>query len=169
MSRILIRGIALDKLLIAIMAVSVFSTAIWNYQLKNSETWADPMLDSRAEERIKSTLDDIKYHLKLAGYEYVSHPEVVSIESENQSDIIRISHNGIHVEYKIDNEHNLIRSMETAEKTMAENVSSMRFMEAGPNTIVVTITRAPFSQGHRDEIETLSKSYSIVVEMNSLL
>ncbi len=159
MSRFLIRGIALDKLLVGIMGVSVLSTAAWNYSVRNSETWADPLLDSRAEERIKSALDDIKYHLKLAGFEYVSRPEVVAIESENQSDIIRILHNGISVQYRIDDKHNLIRTMESAEKTMAEKVNSLRFMEVGPNTIVVTITRSPYSQGQRDEFEPMSKRY----------
>ena len=163
------RGMALDKLLIAVMAVSVFSTAIWNYQVKNSDSWADPLVDSRAEERIKWALDDIKYHLTLAGYEYNSDGEYPAISGSGESDSFIICHKGNNVEYFIDSESNLIRSIESADKVMAENVSSLKYLEVGPNTIVVTITRAPYTHERENEIETFSKSYSVVVEMNRLL
>lgn len=169
MNRMFVRGMALDKLLIAVMAVSVFSTAIWNYQMKNSDSWADPLIDSRAEEQIKGALDDIKYHLTLAGYEYNSDGEYIVINSNGESDSLTICHKKNKVEYYIDSKGNLIRRIESAEKLMAENVSSLKHLEVGPNTIVVTITRAPYTHEKEDEIETFSKSYSVVVEMNRLL
>ncbi|MEE9553382.1 MAG: hypothetical protein V3W18_03705 [candidate division Zixibacteria bacterium] len=169
MKRMLVRGMALDKLLIAVMAVSVFSTAIWNYQMKNSETWADPMIDSRGEERIKGALDDIKYHLTLADYEYDSDEDYLTIKNVGDSDALSISHKGNIVEYFIDSENNLIRRIESMDKLMAGNVSTLKYLKVGPNTVVITVTRAPYTHERENEIETLSKSYSVVVEMNTLL
>jgi len=162
-----IRGMALDKLLVGIIAISVLSTAIWNYQIRNAEIWADPLPDNRTEEQIRIALDDIKYHLVMAGYE---RPEdCLVVERGDKSDILRIRHSGVNVEYRVDMKNNLIRRLESAEKALAENISSIRTSSVGQNRIVITISRSPLSQENKDEIETMSKSYSVFVDMNTPL
>lgn len=167
MRAIAMRGMALDKLLVGIIAISVLSTAMWNYQVRNTEIWADPLVDGRTEERIKQALDDIKYHIVLAGYERTDHS--YTVEHGRNSDVLKIRHNGVNVEYCIDSENNLIRKLESAEQVMAEGISSLRSLSIGENTAVITISRSPMSTEKKDEIETLSKSYSVFVEMNNLL
>lgn len=162
-------GMALDKLLIGVIAVSVFATAIWNYQVRNEVIWSDPSLDSRVEERVKNALEDIKYHLILAGYEYGQGDRNMQVESGESSDVLKIRHSEINVEYSIDSGGNLVRNIESQEKVLAENVESLRILRVGQNSVVVTISRAPYRQNSDNEFETLSKSYSAVVQMNSLL
>jgi uncharacterized membrane protein len=162
-------GMALDKLLIGIIGVSVFATAIWNYQVRQQAIWTDPSGDNRAEERIKNALEDIKYHLVLAGYEYDHRNQNVRVESGESSDLLKIRHNEISVEYRIDDTGNLVRTVESKEKTLAENVESLRIIRMARNSLMITLSRAPYRQNNEDEFETLSKSYSTVVRMNSLL
>lgn len=164
MLRRAIRGMALDKLLIGVILISVVSTAIWNYQVRHAETWADPLLSSRAEERIKSALDDIKYHLILTGYEGGD----LKVDRGADTDIIRIRHNGIAVVYRVDGDRNLVRNIESVDRVMAEGVDSIKLYRIGQNSVVVTLSRAPYSHEKENEIETLSKSYSVVVEINNL-
>lgn len=169
MGSISARGIALDKLLIGIITVSVISTAFWNYQIRNSEVWSDPLLDGRSDEKAKLALDDIKYHLVLAGYESGREKDNFKVKKGKQTDIISVKHNGVNVEYRVDENHNLIRKLESAEKVLAENILSLRLLKIADGSAVVTVTRSTLTQGNEKEMETLSKSYSIVVESNELL
>jgi hypothetical protein len=162
-------GMALDKLLIGVIAISVFATALWNYQVRNEVIWTDPSLDNRAEERVKNALEDIKYHLILAGYEYDQRDQNTQVESGESSDILRIRHSNINMEYRIDPRGNLLRIIESQEKVLAENVNSLRILRVGRNSVVVTISRVPYRQESDDEFETMSKSYSAVVQINGLL
>ena len=169
MSRMLTHGIALDKLLIGIIAVSVASTAIWNYQIRNSEIWVNPLLDSQAEERIKFALDDIKYHMILAGYDYGDKDKNYAVVSGHKSDIIMIRHGGVNVEYRVDENDNLVRRTESVDKVIAENINSIRSLNTGQSAVAITISRAPYRHERDNEIETMSKSYSIIVELDNLL
>lgn len=162
------KGIALDKLLIGIIAVSVASTAIWNYQIRSSEMWVDPALENQTESRIKYALDDIKYHLTLAGYEYGGKSGNYTVERGQKSDIIKIRHGGVNVEYLVEKNNNLIRRTESVEKVIAENISSIRSLNIGQNSVAITLSGAPYSHGRAEAMETMSKSYSIIVELKNL-
>ncbi len=163
------RGFALDKLMILVISISVAATGAWNAQIRETNTLQEPSARGEVEGKIKNALEEIRYHLRLAGYKLEGDGERLLIEEGQKSDIIEIRHNGACYEYFVDSNDNLIRRVESTEKVIAENLNSIRTVRVGQNTVVVTISSARHRRENRDEIETMSNSYSVIVEMRNLL
>lgn len=159
---------ALDKLMILIIAVSVIATGAWNAQVRETDTLKEPSVEGEIGDNLKNVLEEIKYHLRLAGHELEGDTEPLLIEKGQKSDIVEIRHNGVCYGYFVDDNGNLIRRVESIEKIIAENLNSLRTARVGQNTVVVTISSARHRRENRDEIETMSKSYSVIVEMRNL-
>ncbi len=161
------RGFALDKLMILVISISVGATGAWNAQIRETDTLQEPLAKGEVGSKIKNALEEIRYHLRLAGYKLETDGEPLMIEKGQKSDIIKIRHNGVCYEYFVDSNGNLIRQVESTEKVIAENLNSIRTVRVGQNTVVVTISSAEHHRENRDEIETMSRSYSVIVEMRS--
>ncbi len=162
------RGFALDKVMILIIAVSVAATGVWNAQVTKTDTLRELSATGEVGDKIKNALEEIRYHLRLAGYKLEGDAEPLTIEKGEKSDIVEIRHNGVCYEYFVDGDDNLIRRVELIEKVIAENLSSIRTVRVGQNTVVLTISSARHRRENRDEIETMSKSHSVIVEMRNL-
>jgi hypothetical protein len=168
MMRFPIRGFALNKLMILVISISVAATGAWNAQIRKADTLLEPQVKRESESKIKSALEEIRYHLRLAGYRLETDGDPLMIEKGQKSDIVEIRHNGVCYRYFVDNNDNLIRRVESTEKAIAENLNSLRTVRVGENTVVVTISSAQHYREKEDEIETMSKSYSVIVEMRNL-
>ncbi len=169
MSRFCRRGFALDKLMILVIAVSVIATGAWNAQVRKADALQKPATKGVDGSEIKNALEEIKYHLRLAGYKLEGDSEPLLIKKGQKSDVIEIRHNDVSYGYYIDSDGNLIRRVESSEKVIADNLYSIRTVRVGQNTVVVTISSARHRRENMDEIETISKSYSVIVEMRNLL
>lgn len=162
-------GFALDKLMILIISISVVATGVRNAQIRESDTLLEPLARGDVGSKIKNALEEIRYHLRLAGYKLESDSEPLKVEKGQKSDIIEIRHNGVCYKYFVDNNGNLIRRVESIERVIAENLNSIRTARVGQNTVVVTISSAQHHRENKDEIETMSRSYSVIVEMRNFL
>ena len=161
-------GFALDKVMILVISISVVATSAWNSPIRGTDALQEPFAEGKSGSKIRSALEEIRYHLRLAGYKLEENAEPLLIEMGQKSDVVKIRHNGACYEYFIDNDNNLIRRVESTEKVIAENLNSIRTVRVGQNTVVVTISSAQHRRETRDEIETMSKSYSVIVEMRNL-
>lgn len=163
------RAFALDKLMILLIVVSVVATGAWNVQVRETDTLQEPSVNGEIGGIIKNALEEIRYHIRLAGFKMEDDAEPLLIEKGQKSDIVEIRHNGVCYEYFVDSDGNLIRRVESSEKVIAENLNSIRTVRVGQNTVVVTISSARHHRYNRDGIETMSKSYSVIVEMRNFL
>ncbi len=168
MIRLTNKGFALDKLMILAISVSVVATSAWNAQLRGTDSLREPSAEGEFGGKIKIALEEIKYHIRLAGYKPEGDAEPLVIEKGQKSDIIKIRHNGACYEYLVDSNDDLIRRVESTEKVIAGNINSIKTVRVGQNTVVVSISSAWQRRGNRDEIEVMSRSYSAIVEMRNL-
>jgi hypothetical protein len=162
------RALALDKLMILVIAVSVIATSAWNAHVRDADTLRPQTDRSKVGDQIKNALEEIRYHLRLAGYKLEGDVEPLLIKKGEKSDFVEIRHNDVCYGYFVDSDDNLIRRVESTEKIIAENLSSIRMVRVGQNTVVVTISSAQQRRENNDEIETMSKSHSVIVEMRNL-
>ena len=85
------------------------------------------------------------------------------------SELIKVWHNDICFEFYVDKDNNLVKKVENTVKIIAENISSLNTAKIGGNKIIVTLSTIALKEDKENKIETLSKSYSSVVEMKSLI
>jgi len=163
------KGFSLIQLLIVVIMISVVSTAFWNLHVSRLEASYDGYQSGTAENSVKMALEDIKYHLGLAGYDLGNGKKPLKIAKRKESDKLIIWHNNICFEFFVDDNKNLIKRIENTDKIMAENINSLKAIEMGDSRITVTLSTTSTKENEQDKIETLSKSYSTVVEMKSLL
>jgi len=162
-------GFSLIQLLIVVIMVSVVSTAVWNLQVNRMEADFESYREGTAENSVKMALEDIKYHLGLAGYNLEKGQKPFEISKGEKSDILKIWHNGVCFEYYVDENKNLVKKIQDTGKTIAENVNSLNTNRLEGRKIAVTLSTVTTKENEADKIETLSKSYSTVVVMKSLI
>jgi len=162
-------GFSLIQLLIVVIMVSVVSTAVWNLQINRMEADFESYRGDTAENSVKMALEDIKYHLGLAGYNLEKGQKPLEINKGEKSDILKIWHNGVCFEYYVDENKNLVKKIQDTGKTIAENVNSLNTNRLEGRKIAITLSTVTTEENEADKIETLSKSYSTVVVMKSLI
>jgi len=162
-------GFSLIQLLIVVIMVSVVSTAIWNLQINRMEADFESYREGTAENSVKMALEDIKYHLGLAGYNLEKGQKPLEIKKGEKSDILKIWHNGVCFEYFVDENKNLVKKIQDSGKTIAENVNSLNTNRLEGRKIAVTLSTITTEENNSDKIEIQSKSYSTVVVMKSLI
>jgi hypothetical protein len=69
----------------------------------------------------------------------------------------------------VDKDNKLVKKVENSVKVIAENINSLNTAELGRNKIIVTLSTIALKEDNENKIETLSKSYSVVIEMKSLM
>ncbi len=162
-------GFSLIQLLLVVVMISVISTAFWNLQVSRTEASYDGYRGGTSESSVKMALEDIKYHIGLAGYDLQKGKKPLKIVKGKKSDRLIIWHNDVCFEFYVDNDNNLIKKIQNTEKTIAENVNSLNTTKVDDNRVAVTLSTVSMKDNDQDKIETLSKSYSTVVEMRNLL
>ncbi|UCE66168.1 MAG: hypothetical protein JSU85_15170 [Candidatus Zixiibacteriota bacterium] len=163
------KGFSLIQILLVVVMISVISTALWNLQVSRLEASYDGYRGGTAENSVKMALEDIKYHIGLAGYNLEKGKKPLNIVKGKESDKLIIWHNDVCFEFYVDKDKNLVKKIENTDKIIAENVSSLNATSADGKKIEVTIATISMKENDQDKIETLSKSYSTVAEMRSLL
>lgn len=162
-------GFSLIQLLIVVVMVSVISTAFWNLHINRMEAGFESYRGGTAENSVKMALEDIRYHLGLAGYNLEKGQKPLQIIKGKNSDILRIWHNDVRFEFYVDEGKNLVKKIQDTGKIIAENVNSLNTNRLEGKKIAVTLSTVSTKEDDQDKIETLSKSYSTVVEMKSLI
>jgi hypothetical protein len=162
-------GFSLIQLLIVVVMISVISTAFWNLHISQVEEDFESYRGGATENSVKMALEDIKYHLGLAGYNLEKGSKPLEITKGEKSDIIRIWHNDVCFEFYVDENKNLVKKIQDTGKIIAENVNSLNTNRLEGRKIAVTLSTVSTQEDDMDKIEILSKSYSTVVEMKSLL
>jgi hypothetical protein len=93
----------------------------------------------------------------------------VEIINDGESDRIVIRHNDIEFDYYVDSESNLIKKVKSIEKIVATNIKSIKTTETRSNMIVVTISSYPESGGEIEGVQTMSKTYSISIDLKNTI
>jgi len=163
------KGFSLIQLLIVVIMISVLSTAFWNLHINRLEASYDGYRGGTAENSVKMALEDIKYHLGLAGYDLDNGKKPLEIIRGKENDRLIIRHNDICFEFFVNDDKNLVKKIDNTGKIIAENVNSLKAADMGDNRITVTLSTVSSTEDDRGKIETLSKSYSTVMEIKSLL
>ena len=161
-------GFSLIQLLIVVLLISVISTAFWNLHLHRMEATYEGYRSGKSESQVKMALDDIIYHIGLAGYDLESAKQPLKIIKGKKSDKLVIWHNEVCFEFFVDKSNKLIKKIENTEKIIAENVESFNTTAMNDNRIAVKISTVSTNDNDINKIETLSKSYSTIVEMRKL-
>ena len=169
MRKISQNGFSLIQLLIVIMLVSVISTAFWNLHIHRMEANYAGYVGGTSENSVKMALEDIVYHIGLASYDLENDKQPLKIIKGRKSDKLVIWHNEVCFEFYVNNDNKLIKKIENTEKIIAENVEALNTTSMNDNRIAVKISTVSTNDNDQDKIETLSKSYSTLVEMRSLL
>lgn len=162
-------GFSLIQLLLIVVMISVVSTAFWNLQVSRTEASYDGYRGGTAESSVNMALEDLKYHIGMAGYDLEKGKKPLKIVKGKKSDKLVIWHNDVCFEFYVDNDNNLIKKIEKSEKIIAENVNALKTTKMDNNKVSVTLSTVSMKDNDEDKIETLSKSYSTVVEMRNLL
>jgi hypothetical protein len=163
------KALALDKLLILLMAVSVVATGIWNMQLRRAASWSATLDGIPDADGLPQAVDDIKYHVQLAGYKLDRDIEPLSVKKGRRSDVIRVCYSDITAEFLVDRRHNLVCRIGENEKILATRISSLRMVRLSPGSVVVTLTVLPSDPGNMEGSEAMSRSYSAAIESPWLL
>ena len=161
-------GFSLVQLLIVIVMVSVLATAFWNLSVNRMESPYNGYRDG-TDNSLKLALDEIGYHLGLAGYGLQQGRSPLEIIKKKDSEELRVWHNNICFEFFVDKDNHLVKKVENSIKIIADNISSLNTAKIGNNRIIVTLSTIALKEDNENKIETLSKSYSSVVEMKSLI
>ncbi len=162
-------GISHIQILVIMVMVSVIATAFWNLQVNNMDTDFDNYSRAIDGNDVKIALEDIKYHLGLAGYALEDGQKPLEIEKNEKSEVLKIRHNDVCFEFYVDHEFNLIKKVETSKKVMATNISSLKTAGIGGRKLIVTLATVPLRENDENNSETLSKSYTTIVDMKSLM
>jgi hypothetical protein len=163
------KALALDKLLILLMAVSVVSTGIWNMQVRSAASWSEAAGVGNEEEELTKAVDEIRYHVQLAGYKLTPDVEPLMVKKGRKSDLMRVCYNDITAEFFVDRSHNLVCRTGGNEKTLASGVASLRTVRLSPGTVVVTLKSLPAESQSSEGSKTLSRSYSTAIDSPWLL
>lgn len=161
-------GFSLIQLLIVVVMISVISTAFWNLHINRLEEGFETFRGGTAESSVKMALEDIKYHLGLAGYNLETGKKPLEITKGADSDILKVRHNDVCFEFYVDESRNLVKKIQDSGKIIADNVNSLNINRLEGRKIAITLSTVSTEEDD-DKIETLSKSYSTVVEMKSLI
>ncbi len=163
------RGISLIQLLIVVILISVISTAIWNLRVNRTDLEFDQISSAKDENDVRLALDEIGYHLNLAGYGLSGGSEPLVIVKGEITDTLCVRHNDISFEFYIDEKGSLIKRIETVDKILAENIYSLQAVKVNPTSVAVTLSTVTMDALNDKGQETLSKSYSTVVELRSMM
>ena len=161
-------GFSLVQLMIILVMVSVIATAFWNMSVNRMESPYNGYRDG-TDNSLKLALDEISYHLGLAGYGLTPGRRPLEILKRENSEELKVWHNDICFEFFVDKENHLVKKVENSIKIIADNINSLNTAKIGNNRIIVTLSTIALKEENENKIETLSKSYSSVVEMKSLL
>jgi hypothetical protein len=161
-------GFSLIQLMIILVMVSVIATAFWNLSINRMQSPYNGYRDG-SNNSVKMALDEIGYHLGLAGYGLKKGDRPLEILKKKKSEELRIRHNDICFEFYVDKDNKLVKKVENSVKVIAENINSLNTAELGRNKIIVTLSTIALKEDNENKIETLSKSYSVVIEMKSLM
>lgn len=163
------KALALDKLLILLMAISVVSTGIWNMQVRSAASWSEAAGIGNEEEGLTRAVDEIRYHVQLAGYKLAPDVEPLVVKKGRKSDLVRVSYIDVTAEFFVDHSHNLICRTSGNEKTLASGIASLRTVRLSPGSVVVTLKSLPAESQSPEGSETLSRSYSTAIDSPWLL
>jgi hypothetical protein len=162
-------GLSLVQLLIIMLSISVTSTVVWNFQHSGGKWESRAVSEVRIEKDISFLLDEIEYHFGLAGYGLNDDTAPYQIKKNNNGEEITIYHNDICYKYFVDSENNLIKSVEGVEKIVAANINSLSTTEIGKGTLVVEISSVTMKNSNPSSVGSMSKSYSTVVDLKSVI
>jgi hypothetical protein len=163
------KALALDKLLILLVAVSVVSTGVWNVQVRRAAGWAETSAGAMGEDGASKAMEVIRYHVQLAGYKLDRDIEPLTVDKGRKSDRLRVCYNDITAEFFVDRGHNLICRVGENEKTLASGMASLRTVILSPASVVITLTPLPSDRTASGDPEETSRSYSAAIEIPWLL
>jgi hypothetical protein len=165
--RVNVNGISLLRLLIAVILVSTVATAYLNFRNEMESPSSQESKYSTLDSALGCALNLIANDLRLA--RPISHndnPPII-IEHLANSDLILIS--GNNSRYLVDDNARLIRLSEAGRLTLATEIVSLRALEVGRETIVLTVTvrtaagDMPFK---REELRSCSKVVTVGFPLN---
>jgi hypothetical protein len=162
-------GFSLIQLMIVLVMISVISTAIWNLHIHRMESSYDGYRQGTSEDAVKLALEDIKYHIGLAGYDLENRQKPLRIIKGETNDKLIVRHNKVSFEFYVDRDSNLVKKVENIEKIIAKNISSLNATRMNGNSIAISLSTVTTEEHENDKTETLSKSYSTVAEIRSFL
>jgi len=160
------RGFSLIELLILVVLISVVATAFWNFQLNNSRVVDDGYLQFAPDSSVRMALDNIGYHIRFAGRGFNGKSEPIQIIPGDLADRLLVFHSDSCYEYLLE-DGRLIEQSGRGRKILASDVTSLKFVRMGRETVVVTVSKAGDAT-RRPDTTAAARSYSAVVHADAL-
>ena len=162
------RGHVLVKLLIALISISVISTALLNVHLKAGQQVYYEDLSSLMSMQARNAFGRLNYQLRLAGYGNTTNKEPIQIQKASESDTLIIHHNDIEVKFYVDNTQEngvLYESLDGSPKKLIEGARALVINKSAYNAMTIELTL-----GHKQadsEEGIVSRSYSTTVKLDN--
>jgi len=161
-------GNIMVKLLISLISVSVISTALLNLQQSAVDNQGSGEISAITSVRAKSALDEICYHLKLAGYGNTTTQIGVEVARGERSDTLVVRHNDLEIVFFVDDASGQLCEISNGTiKKVADGAESLRLVRSQNDLADVHLTLV--DTGERGPSSIVSRSYSTTVRLKDQL
>lgn len=162
------QGWALVEIMIAVILVSVVATSFWSARVRQQVSLFNPIDGSGKYQDIVSTLEDIKNHFGLAGFDMNNNVDPFAIRQGENTDTLVIYHNNVCFQYFLDLQNNLIKTVAGSPRVMAKDISSFKISKSGPDDIQIMVTSQKVENQTTGSSTPLSKSFSAIIKTKDL-
>ena len=161
-------GHILVKLLIALISVSVISTAMLNVHLNAGQRVYYEDLSSLMSMQARSAFDKLSYHIKLAGYANTKNQASITISEGDELDTLRIWHNDVEIVFFVDPSHDsgtLCESIDGSVRQIIDGVKSLHLKTSAYNilTIDLKLSHIPGQSGEG----IVSRGYTTSIKLEN--
>jgi hypothetical protein len=160
-------GHILVKLLIALVSVSVISTAMLNVHLNAGQRVYYEDMSSLMSMQARSAFDRLSYHIKLAGYANSHRQTPLEVIKGEESDTLRIWHNDVQISFFVDHtidNGTLCESIDGMSRRIIDGVNSLSL-----NTSVYNVLTIGLKLRHNQEQAPegiISRDYTTSIKLD---
>jgi hypothetical protein len=157
-------GISLIELLVIVILISTVATAFLNIRDDLCQSNSLEPRFSAFDSALYAAIDIIASDFQLACLAQPGEEKPLVIEHQEGTDIIRIKKDNCQREYLVDADGRLVRIDKNGRFTLARDIVSLRVLELGKATIVLTVTARAGGESFNEDYEL--RSYSRVTSLN---
>jgi Tfp pilus assembly protein PilW len=162
------RGHILVKLLIALISVSVVSTAMLNVHLNAGQRVYYEDMSSLMSMQARSAFDRLSYHIKLAGYANTHRQTPLEIVKGDESDTLKIWHNDVQISFFVDQDNDsgaLCESIDGMARNIIDGVNSLRLNTSAYNVLTIGLKLSHNQETAPEGI--ISRDYTTSIKLDN--
>lgn len=160
------KGHVLVKLLVALISVSVMSTALLNVHINARHQVYYEDLSSLMSMQARAAFDRLNYHIRLAGYANTEDELPVQVIKGEVSDTLIIWHNDVEILFYVKYGNDSGSLYESIDGSLKEIVKGVESIKLDLSTLgLMTIELVLSQNDHESSDQIISRSYSTSVRI----